>query len=272
MFTWGGDIAGQGYGINPDWGGYRLYEAMRKLQPDFFVHCGDHIYADNPLQAEVKLDDGTVWKNLVTEAKSKVAETLAEFRGNYRYNLLDDNSAASTPRCPSLASGTTTRCSTTGIPARALETTATRSRVLALLAARANAPSSTTCRSAPTPIDAERDLPLVPLRAVAGSVRAGPAELPRPEHGEPSADCRAGDGVPRPRADRLAEGDAGRVTATWKVIASDMPIGLIVTDRVNGQPAFEASPTATARRWAANWNSRTFCAPSKRTRSATWSG
>ena len=32
-----------------------------------------------------------MWKNLVTPAKSKVAETLDEFRGNYLYNLLDDN-------------------------------------------------------------------------------------------------------------------------------------------------------------------------------------
>ena len=32
-----------------------------------------------------------MWRNLVTEEKSKVAETLDEFRGNYRYNLLDEH-------------------------------------------------------------------------------------------------------------------------------------------------------------------------------------
>ena len=37
------------------------------------------------------LDDGTIWKNLTTEAKSKPAETLAEFRGAHAYNLLDEN-------------------------------------------------------------------------------------------------------------------------------------------------------------------------------------
>ena len=37
------------------------------------------------------LNDGTIWKNLVTPAKAKVAETLNEYRGNYLYNLLDDN-------------------------------------------------------------------------------------------------------------------------------------------------------------------------------------
>ena len=37
------------------------------------------------------LDDGSIWRNLVTPAKAKVAETLEEFRGNYLYNLLDEN-------------------------------------------------------------------------------------------------------------------------------------------------------------------------------------
>src|SRR3989337_1460099 len=67
------------------------YESMRRRNPDFFIHSGDQIYADNPVRPEVKLPDGTVWKNVITEAKSKVAETLSEFRGNYLYNLLDDN-------------------------------------------------------------------------------------------------------------------------------------------------------------------------------------
>ncbi|MGQ3031422.1 MAG: alkaline phosphatase D family protein, partial [Ferrovibrionaceae bacterium] len=90
-FVFSGDEAGQGWGINPERGGYRLYEAMRRQQPDFFIHSGDQIYADGPLQAEVKLDDGTIWKNVVTEAKSKVCETVADFRGAFAYNLMDEN-------------------------------------------------------------------------------------------------------------------------------------------------------------------------------------
>jgi alkaline phosphatase D len=90
-FVWSGDTAGQGWGINLAWGGMRLYETMRRLDPDFFVHSGDMVYADTPLKAEVDLPGGGTWKNLVTEAKSKVAETLEEFRGNYRYNLMDEN-------------------------------------------------------------------------------------------------------------------------------------------------------------------------------------
>src|SRR5262249_13832094 len=65
--------------------------AMRRLEPHFFIHSGDTIYADGPIAKEVSLKDGSQWKNIVTPEKSKVAETLDEFRGCYRYNLLDEN-------------------------------------------------------------------------------------------------------------------------------------------------------------------------------------
>jgi alkaline phosphatase D len=90
-FVWSADTVGQGYGINPALGGMRIYDTMRRLEPDFFIHSGDTIYADNPVPAEIRLPDGTMWKNVTTEAKSKVAETLDEFRGNFLYNLMDEN-------------------------------------------------------------------------------------------------------------------------------------------------------------------------------------
>ena len=90
-FAYSGDEAGQGWGINPEWGGYRLYEAMRSHSPDFFIHSGDQIYADGPITAEVQTDDGKVWKNLTTEQKAKVAQSLDEFRAAFAYNLLDEN-------------------------------------------------------------------------------------------------------------------------------------------------------------------------------------
>ena len=89
--AWSADTVGQGWGLNQAFGGLRLYETMLKTEPDLFVHCGDTIYADAPLQHEVTLDDGSVWKNLILGAKSKVAETLDDYRGNYQYNLLDDH-------------------------------------------------------------------------------------------------------------------------------------------------------------------------------------
>jgi alkaline phosphatase D len=90
-FAWSGDTVGQGWGINEAWGGMKIYEQIRQVRPDFFLHSGDTIYADGPIAAQVKLADGTLWNNIVTEEVSKVAETLNEFRGRYRYNLMDAN-------------------------------------------------------------------------------------------------------------------------------------------------------------------------------------
>lgn len=90
-FCFSGDETGQGWGIDPAFGGLKMYDTMLAFAPDFFIHSGDQIYADQPLPTEVKLADGKVWKNIVTPAKAKVAETLTEFRGNYAYNLTDEN-------------------------------------------------------------------------------------------------------------------------------------------------------------------------------------
>ena len=81
----------------------RCFATMRRSRPDFFVHSGDTIYADHPLQAEVKLADDSIWKNVVVEAKSKPAETLAEFRDNYKCNLTDKNILAMNAEVPLFA-------------------------------------------------------------------------------------------------------------------------------------------------------------------------
>lgn len=90
-FAWSGDTAGQGWGIDPAQGGMRIYKAIADLRPDFFIHSGDTIYADIPIPPEIQLPNGKVWRNLVTPAKSKPAQTLDDFRGAHAYNLLDDN-------------------------------------------------------------------------------------------------------------------------------------------------------------------------------------
>jgi alkaline phosphatase D len=102
-FVWSGDTAGQGWGIDPSRGGMRTYKAMLENRPDFFVHSGDHIYADCPIPAELKLPNGEIWRNIVTEEKSAVAHSLSQFRGNYKYNLLDDNLRAFNAQVPMLA-------------------------------------------------------------------------------------------------------------------------------------------------------------------------
>src|SRR6516162_719144 len=102
-FVWSGDTAGGGWGIDEARGGMRTYATMLKSRPDFFIHCGDHIYADCPLRAEHKLPNGEIWKNVVLEEKAKPAETLAEFRANYKYNLLDKNVLAFNAEVPLFA-------------------------------------------------------------------------------------------------------------------------------------------------------------------------
>lgn len=88
-FAWSGDTLGQGWGIDESRGGLRTYRTMLDNRPDFFIHSGDHIYADCPVERELKLPDGGVWRNIVTEEKSVVAHSLEQFRGNYKYNWLE---------------------------------------------------------------------------------------------------------------------------------------------------------------------------------------
>src|SRR5260221_9053630 len=42
--VWGGDVAGQGWGINPDAGGMLTYATMRKHKPDFLLNSADTSY------------------------------------------------------------------------------------------------------------------------------------------------------------------------------------------------------------------------------------
>ena len=102
-FCWSGDTAGQGWGIDESRGGMTIYASILKNRPDFFIHSGDNIYADGPIAGEVKLPDGSLWRNIVTPEVFKPAETLAEFRGRYKYNLLDRNLLAMNEAVPVLA-------------------------------------------------------------------------------------------------------------------------------------------------------------------------
>ena len=98
-FAWSGDTAGQGWGIDDT--GMLTYATMAKHTPDFFIHSGDTIYADGPMKDEVSLKDGSTWKNSVlTDAKRKVAETLDEFRGQWQYNMMDEHVRAMNAVCP----------------------------------------------------------------------------------------------------------------------------------------------------------------------------
>src|SRR6266852_903188 len=137
-FVWSGDTAGQGWGIDEARGGMRTYATMLKSRPDFFIHCGDHIYADCPLHAERKLPNGEVWRNIVTEDKSKVARTLADFRGNYKYNLLDRNVRAFNAEVPIFAQWDDHEVTNDWCPGEAVESRAYTEKSILKLAARGN--------------------------------------------------------------------------------------------------------------------------------------
>lgn len=241
-FCWSGDVVGQGWGINPDFGGLRLYETMARHNPDLFIHSGDMIYADVPLQAEVKLDDGTVWKNVVTPAKSKVAETLDEFRGNYAYNLLDTHARAFNSQVPMIVQWDDHDVLNNWHPGTDLSTRpGYTERSIGLLAARAKRAMFEYLPIRSHPDEAER---------VYRAYRYGPlAEVFVLDQ----RSYRAANGNNREAAagaNTRMMGEAqvtwlkqslAASTATWKVIASDMPLGLLVTDgQLNGAPAWEA--------------------------------
>ncbi len=98
-FAWSGDTAGQGWGIDDE--GMATYATMAQHQPDFFIHSGDTVYADGPMQDEVEKDGEVIWRNVVLpDQKRKVAETLDEFRWQWKYNLLDEHVKAMNASVP----------------------------------------------------------------------------------------------------------------------------------------------------------------------------
>lgn len=230
-FCWSGDTAGQGWGIDESRGGMRIYDTMLKARPDFFIHSGDTIYADNPIAAEAKLPDGGLWKNVVTEDVSKVAETLAEFRGRYKYNLLDRNVVAFNAEVPLLAQWDDHEVTNNWSPSKSLtedERYAVKS--VPLLAARAARAFHEFMPIAATPQEAARvyrkvsygpllDLFFLDMR----SYRGPNTENVQAEEGPETVFLGA---------DQLAwlKRELINSRATWKVIAADMPLGLIVYD------------------------------------------
>jgi alkaline phosphatase D len=240
--AWSADTVGQGWGINPEWGGLRLYEAMRAVQPDVFIHVGDTIYADQPVQPEVKLDDGRVWKNLVTAAKSKAAETLDEYRGNYQYNLIDEHMRRFNASASQVVMWDDHEVRDNWYFERDLTSDARYTvKSMPLLAARAR---QAFFEYNPLPVlgdDPERVYRTVPY----GSAVEIFALDMRSYRGANSANRQpALDGSSALLGASQVEWLKNRLTssrAVWKVIASDMPIGLIVRD---GPSHYEAVANA----------------------------
>ncbi|MFF7070179.1 alkaline phosphatase D family protein [Streptomyces pseudovenezuelae] len=241
-FLWSGDLAGQGWGINPDFGGYTIYQAMAKLDPDFFLCSGDNIYADGPISATAALPDGSTWRNITTEEKSKVAETLAEFRGNFRYNLLDHNLRAFNAQVPSIIQWDDHEVRNNWYPGQTILDSDTRytEKSVDVLASRARRAFS-------------EYFPVSTLRPGARDgrvyrvLRQGPlldvfvldmrtyrnANSPDDQTVDPQ-------GILGREQLEWLKRELSRSRAVWKVIASDMPLGLVVPDATEGRANIEA--------------------------------
>ena len=246
-FVWSGDTAGQGWGINPDAGGMRTYETMRQLSPDLFIHSGDTIYADGPLAETVMLPDGSTWRNIVTPEKSKVAETLAEFRGNFRYNLLDDNVRRFNAEVPVLAQWDDHETTNNWYPGEILDDPRYTVTDVDVLAARSNQAFHEYFPVGDTPQEPGRvyrrvsygpslDVLFLDLRSYRGPNTAND-QATASDVTEILGDTQVA----------WLQRELRRSKATWKAIASDMPIGLIVPDGPRQEGIAQGRPEALGR-------------------------
>ena len=245
-FVWSADTAGQGWGINLEAGGMRCYEAMRQAGPDFFIHCGDTIYADNSMRDEVVLADGRVWRNAFLDeepSKRKAAETLDEFRACYRYNLLDANVRRFNAEVPQIwlwddhevfnnwseASDLSADVRFTEKRVGALAARGTRA-FLEYAPLRPHTPDEAGRIYRRIPYGPDLDVFVLDMRSYRGPNSFNRQEEPGPETA-----------LLGPAQAAWLKAALRASPATWKVIAAGMPIGLVVGDTrdAEGRERFE---------------------------------
>ncbi|WGF88486.1 alkaline phosphatase D family protein [Marinivivus vitaminiproducens] len=228
-FVWSGDTAGQGWGIDPDHGGMLTYASMARHQPDFFIHSGDTIYADGPIVAEKATPDGGVWRSLVLEEKTKVAETLGEFRANYKYNLMDEHVRALNAAVPMFAQWDDHEVTNNWYPGYRLDAKDEYTvKPVSLLAARAARAFHEYMPIATTLAEPQRI-----YRKIAYGPSLDVFFLDMRTYRGPNTDNDQAE--PGPETVFLGheqmtwlKRELTASKATWKVIAADMPLGVIV--------------------------------------------
>jgi alkaline phosphatase D len=231
------DTVGQGWGLDPAFDGLQTYASMHGVEPDLFVNLGDAIYADQPVSLAVPLDGGGTWRSLPSPAKAKPAETVDEYRGNYRYNLQDSHMRRFNQSVAQLTVWDDHEVRDNWFMERRQDGDARYAVAsVALLAARAR---QACFEYTPLPIDG-RDPERLYRR-----VRYGPIEVFLLDY----RSYRAANSANRqPSASEATvhlgeaqltwlEAALAASTAPWKVMASSLPIGLVVGD---GPDRFEA--------------------------------
>src|SRR6202040_752467 len=199
----------------------------------------DTIYADGIISSEVKQPDGKLWKNVTVPEKAKVAETLDEFRAAHKYNFLDGNVRAFNAEVPIFVQWDDHEVTNNWSPSKQLPA-AYKERDITLLAARA----------------ARAFHEMYPIRESLNE----PGRVYRALNYGPHLDVfmldeRSYRGPNGPNQQTIYGPDAYFLgpdqlswlkrallnsRATWKVIASDMPLSLIVYDDATNKKGSEA--------------------------------
>jgi alkaline phosphatase D len=190
------------------------------------------------IKREIKLPNGQLWNNIVTEEKSKPAETLAEFRGNYKYNLLDWNLRAFNAEIPTFALWDDHEVTNDWCP-DVMPYGRGKSGISILeLVARGGRAFHEFMPMRETPAEAGRvyrkipygpllDVFMLDMRSYRGS------NVKRLTHYGPDAYLLG------PTQTAWLKRQLVNSSATWKVIAADLPIGVINTDAIgqgDGEP------------------------------------
>lgn len=184
----------------------------------------------------MRLPDGRIWRNVTTEEKSKVAETLAEYRGAFRYNLLDANLRRFNAQVPTIIQWDDHEVRNNWYPGQILDDARYTEKNVDVLAARS--------------LRAFREyFPIRTLRSDRGGrvyrvLRHGPLldvfvlDM-RTYRNANSPNRQPDDRQGILGAEQLAwlKRSLARSRAVWKVIAADLPLGLVVAD---GKTDFEA--------------------------------
>lgn len=243
-FVWGGDTAGQGWGINPEFGGMKMYELMRQRQPHFFIHSGDCIYADGPIKPSTPAEGDQVWNNIVTPEVMKVAETLDEFRGRYRYNLMDANVRRFNAEVPQIWQWDDHEVTNNWSDAKSLAADARygEKNVPLLVARGARAFLDYAPMRPFGPSESQRVYrrfgygPLLDVFVIDMRSYRGPNTFNRQTEAGPQTAFLGTEQL------EWLKRELVRSRATWKVIAADMPVGLVVGDGkdAEGRDRFEA--------------------------------
>ncbi|MDO3640037.1 alkaline phosphatase D family protein [Mycolicibacterium arseniciresistens] len=237
-FLWSGDVAGQGWGINADTGGMTVWRVMADRRPDFFIHSGDAIYADNPITATQKQNNGKIYRNVTAPAKDQVAQTLDQFRGNYQYNLTDANYRYFNAAVPQLVQWDDHEVINNWYPGEDLGGQSRKGYARPDLDALAGFGHQAWREW--QPIDVSESVDGRVHRRIAYGHLLDVFMLDMRSYKNPNPDAWAtggGAGVLGAAQSQWLIDSLRASKATWKVVANDLPLGIVVPDAASDPPS-----------------------------------